>query len=70
MAKRGIINNQGTDPNKILPMTYLWAREHYKTGIANNWTPEEVSMQQDVEHWNSMTVLSQKERKLILRSRS
>ena len=38
-------------------MTYMWAREHYKDGIANNWTPEEISMQQDVEQWKSATVL-------------
>ena len=54
-----------TDPNKILPMTYMWAREHYKNGIANNWTPEEVSMQADVEHWKSPTFLSESERRLI-----
>lgn len=61
-----IINNSAVDPNKILPMTYLWAREHYKSGVANNWTPEEISMQQDVEHWKSPTVLNQTERRLIL----
>ena len=44
-----IINNSKTDPNKILPMTYLWARQYYKDGIANNWTPEEIPMQLDVE---------------------
>ncbi|MEX0848826.1 MAG: ribonucleotide-diphosphate reductase subunit beta [Candidatus Dependentiae bacterium] len=61
-----IINDSKTDPNKILPMSYLWAREHYKSGVANNWTPEEVSMQQDVEQWKSKDVLSDTERRLIL----
>lgn len=65
MAKR-IICDSSTDPNKILPMKYMWAREHYKNGIANNWTPEEISMQQDVEQWKSDSVLSEKERRLIL----
>ncbi len=65
-SKKGIINNSTTDPNKILPMTYLWARQHYKDGVANNWTPEEVSMQKDVEQWKSFTVLSDSERRLIL----
>jgi ribonucleoside-diphosphate reductase beta chain len=64
--KKSIINNSSTDPNKILPMTYLWAREHYKNGIANNWTPEEVSMQKDVEQWKAHDVLSPEERRLIL----
>ncbi len=61
-----IINGSKTDPNKILPMQYLWARQHYKDGVANNWTPEEVSMQKDVEQWKSSRVLSENERRLIL----
>ena len=61
-----IINNPKTDPNKILPMTYMWARQHYKDGVANNWSPEEVSMQKDVEQWKSSTVLSDLERRLIM----
>lgn len=66
MAKKSIINNSTIDPNKILPMTYLWARQHYKDGVANNWTPEEISMQKDVEQWKSPHVLSETERRLIL----
>lgn len=61
-----IINNSKTDPNKILPMTYLWARQHYKDGIANNWTPEEISMQKDVEQWKNDQVVNPDERRLIL----
>jgi len=60
-----IINNPKTDPNKILPMTYMWARQHYKHGVANNWTPEEVPMQDDVEQWKS-SKLSNEERRLIM----
>jgi len=66
MATKGILNNSKVDPNKILPMTYLWAREHYKSGVANNWTPEEVSMQQDVEQWKSPNVLTDTERRMIM----
>lgn len=66
MNKVGILNNASTDPNKILPMRYLWARQHYKNGVANNWTPEEISMQQDIEQWKSSTMLSPAERRLIL----
>ncbi len=62
----GIINSSKTDPNKILPITYPWAREYYKSGVANNWVPEEVSMQKDVEQWKSKDVLSDTERRLIL----
>ena len=66
MAQKGIINNSKVDPNKILPMTYLWARQHYKDGVANNWTPEEVSMQRDVEQWKAPNFLTPTERRLIL----
>ncbi|HEV2916175.1 MAG TPA: ribonucleotide-diphosphate reductase subunit beta [Candidatus Babeliales bacterium] len=66
IAKNGILNDTTIDPNKILPMRYLWARRHYKDGVANNWTPEEVSMQVDVEQWKSNNVLSPTERHLIL----
>ncbi|MPY86342.1 MAG: ribonucleotide-diphosphate reductase subunit beta [Luteitalea sp.] len=61
-----IINSSKTDPNKILPIHYPWAREYYKAGVANNWTPEEVSMQKDVEQWKATHVLSDAERRLIL----
>ena len=61
-----IINSSKTDPNKILPITYPWAREYYKNGIANNWTPEEISMQKDIEQWKAPNFLSETERRLIL----
>ena len=63
---RTIFGSSQTDPNKILPMKYLWARKYYKDGIANNWVPEEISMQSDVGQWKSATFLSSAERKLIL----
>lgn len=61
-----IINSNKTDPNKILPMKYQWARQYYKDGVANNWTPEEIPMQQDIEFWKSKNGLSDTERRMIL----
>ena len=61
-----IINNSKTDPNKILPMKYLWARKHYKDGVANNWSPEEISMQKDVEQWKSFKHLNDDEKRLVI----
>lgn len=66
MIDKTILNSSTTDPNKILPMKYNWARQHYKTGVANNWTPEEVNMQKDVETWRSPDALTEEERRLIL----
>lgn len=62
----GIIDNSKTDPNKILPMKYTWAREHYKNGVANNWVPEEIPMQDDVQQWRSNFKLTETERRLVL----
>lgn len=66
MADKHIINCSQTDPNKILPMKYSWARKHYRDGVANNWVPEEVSMQKDVEMWKHPTALTSDERHLIM----
>jgi ribonucleoside-diphosphate reductase beta chain len=66
VAEKRILNCATTDPNKILPMKYKWAREHYKNGVANNWVPDEVNMQKDVEQWRSSTVLTPAERRLVM----
>lgn len=66
MKKKTILNCETTDPNKILPFQYPWARKHYKDGVANNWVPEEVNMQKDVEMWKSKTALSKEEKRMIL----
>ncbi len=60
------MNSGVTDPNKILPMKYHWARQHYLNGVANNWLPSEVNMQKDVETWKNPAGLSDDERRLIM----
>jgi len=64
--KQGILNNPTTDPNKILPIHYPWARQHYKDGVANNWVPEEVPMQDDIELWKKKGGLTDDERRMVL----
>ena len=66
--EKTLLNAIETDPNKILPMKYLWARQYYKNGVANNWTPEEVPMQNDVELWKKPSGLTSDERHLIMRN--
>ena len=65
-AEKKLICSVGTDPNKMLPIKYKWARQHYKNGVANNWTPEEIPMQKDVEQWKANDVLTENERHLIM----
>lgn len=66
MSQKSILNCNNTDPNKILPIRYTWARECYRNGVNNNWTPEEVPMQQDIELWKKKGGLSDDERRMIL----
>lgn len=66
--KKQILNSSGVDPNKILPIKYSWARVHYKSGVANNWTPEEIPMQDDIELWKKKGGLTDQERHLVLRN--
>lgn len=66
--EKTLLNATETDPNKILPMRYLWARQYYKNGVANNWTPEEVPMQNDVELWKKPGGLTADEKHLIMRN--
>lgn len=69
MNKAGILNNSTVDPNKILPMKYKWARQYYKAGVNNNWTPEEVPMMDDIELWKKPADqggLSEDERRMVL----
>jgi ribonucleoside-diphosphate reductase beta chain len=61
-----LLNCEVTDPNRILPIKYTWARDCYEVGIANTWVPQEVSMQRDVEVWRSPRGLSEDERRAIL----
>ncbi len=67
-SEKKILNCETTDPNKILPMKYKWARKHYKDGVANNWVPEEIGMQKDVEQWRDSKTLTPDERHLVLRN--
>lgn len=69
MNNSGILNNSTIDPNKILPMRYKWARQHFKDGVNNNWTPEEVPMMDDIELWKKSEAnggLSEDERRMVL----
>ncbi len=61
-----MLNASEVDPNKILPIKYEWTRTHYKSGVNNNWVPEEIPMQQDIELWKKKDGLSEDERRMIM----
>lgn len=68
MSIKPIINDKSINPHQIIPLRYKWAREYYLCGIANNWVPEEISMLTDINQWKSNDVLSENERRMILRN--
>jgi ribonucleoside-diphosphate reductase beta chain len=61
--KRKIINGADADVIQLYPMKHKFAWEAYNSANANHWLPTEISMQQDIEKWKSMTFLSPDERK-------
>jgi ribonucleoside-diphosphate reductase beta chain len=66
-VNKSIINNQAVDVNKIMPLKYPWAIEHYQNGVAISWIPEEVSMATDIAQWRSGEI-SDDEKRMILYS--
>ena len=62
-----IINGK-TDVNQLVPFKYKWAWEKYLATCANHWMPQEVNMQRDIEQWKSNNVLTDDERRLVLRN--
>ena len=62
-----LLNCNRVDVNQLMPLKYHWAWEHYLNGCANNWMPEEVPMQSDIELWFS-NKLSDAERLVIKRN--
>lgn len=68
--KGSLIDQNNTYAHQIIPIKYNWAREYYKTGIANNWTPEEISMNLDIAQWQSSQELTAQEKRIVLWSLS
>lgn len=61
------IINGSTDVNQLVPFQHKWAWDKYLSQCANNWMPQEVNMNRDIELWKSNT-LSDQERLTIKRN--
>ena len=66
-SNKRLLNCERVDVNQLIPLKYKWAWEHYLNGCANHWMPNEVSMQRDIELWQSNR-LSDAERLVIKRN--
>lgn len=65
---RRIINGREQDefnPFILHPVKYRFAMDAYKTGRKNDWSPEEISMQKDIEQWQSSSALTEDERRVV-----
>ena len=61
--QRRVINGADADVIQLYPMKHTWAWDAYNVGNANHWLPTEISMQKDIEQWNSPTTLTEDERR-------
>lgn len=60
--------NCRADLNQLVPFKYDWAWQKYLDGCANHWMPQEVNMTADIALWKSSDVLSDDERRIVMRS--
>ena len=59
------IINGTSDVNQIVPIKYEWAWQKYLDGCANNWMPNEISMQKDIQQWKSDSILTPAEKHIV-----
>ena len=59
---RRVINGADADVIQLYPMKHTFAWDAYTVGNANHWLPTEISMQKDIEQWQSTSVLTPDER--------
>lgn len=64
--KKKILDHNEIGVHHILPIKYHWAREFYLSGVANTWTPDEISMYLDASQWKSKDALTEQERRIAL----
>jgi len=62
-----VINGQ-SDVNQLVPFKYKWAWEKYLAACANNWMPQEINMQRDIELWKNPNGLTDDERLIVKRN--
>lgn len=66
--KRRIINGVDDGLMQVAPLKHGFADTIFKTMLKNNWVPQEVQLQQDIEQWNDKKTLTEQERVVYKRS--
>jgi len=68
MSKKSglLLESDGGGVNQILPHKHKFAWDLFQKGVANNWSPSEINMGDDIEQWNNGS-LSDDEKLLVKR---
>jgi len=65
---RRVINGDDDGLMQIAPLKHPFADEIFRTSLKNNWVPQEVNLQEDIEQWKKTDFLSASERRVYKRS--
>ncbi|MEI8361335.1 MAG: ribonucleotide-diphosphate reductase subunit beta [bacterium] len=66
--KRRIINGEDDGLMQVAPLKHPFADEIFKTMLKNNWVPQEVNLQEDIEQWRRAGFLTDNEKRVYKRS--
>jgi ribonucleoside-diphosphate reductase beta chain len=67
MSKSGLLLDEGdSGVNQILPHKHQFAWDLFLKGVANNWSPSEINMSDDIDQWKNGS-LSKDEKLLVKR---
>jgi ribonucleoside-diphosphate reductase beta chain len=65
-----LVGNTSTDCNALLPLRFPIFREHWRTGMNNNWLPGTITMGEDIATWRKPEgtegALTAEERHMVL----
>lgn len=67
---RRVINGEDDGLMQVAPLKHPFADEIFKTQLKNNWVPQEVNLQEDIEQWKKPNFLTENERRVYKRSLS
>lgn len=68
--KRRVINGEDDGLMQISPLKHPFADDIFKTMLKNNWVPQEVNLQEDIEQWKKPNFLTETEKRVYKRSLS
>lgn len=66
--QRRVINGKDDGLMQVSPLKHPFADEIFQTMLKNNWVPQEVNLQEDVEQWQKPDYLSEQEKNVYKRS--